>query len=156
VEVGAVPEGLSPEDVRERTPHAFERYAEENLRTREELASLLGGEQATALLFPANRVTIPVPRPARLVVPDGSWRQARRIIARFPEVQQLPRFSLPPPEATQRRMRRPPLAEGMSTIEAVARALAVLEGEHVAVELEKLYTLHVERQLGTRRRNQRG
>lgn len=88
----------------------------------------------------------------------GAPRRARRVVEAGaadhpanPRLDQLARMSVPPaPE--KRRLRRPPHEEGLSTLEAIARALAVLEGEAVAEPLEALYNLVVERHLPHHRR----
>jgi DTW domain-containing protein YfiP len=84
------------------------------------------------LLFPAAPGTSAEPPPAaqdlRLVVLDGSWRQARQLLARHPALQQLPRWSLaspPPSRYTIRKAQRP---DQRSTLEATCLALAALEG----------------------------
>ncbi len=95
----------------------------------------------TALLYcsgPARRVPFV---PERLIVLDGSFRQARRMYKRVPELRDLPEFSLPAPQITPTRLRRPPLPEGMSTIEAIAAALSALEGPELAAPL---WALHAE------------
>jgi DTW domain-containing protein YfiP len=100
----------------------------------------------TCVLFPGPTPLPPGPPPARVVVLDGSWSQARRMIQRVPALRALPRLSIPeaPPVAGPR-LRRPPHASGMSTIEAMARALAALgEPEH-AEALERVHALARER-----------
>jgi DTW domain-containing protein YfiP len=79
--------------------------------------------------------------PERLIVLDGSFRQARRMYKRLPELRELPEFSLPAPRVTPTRLRRPPQREGMSTIEAIAAALSALEGPELAAPL---WALHAE------------
>lgn len=100
-----------------------------------------------ALLFPGE--SLPSPPGAavtQLVVLDGTWRQARRMLRRLPSVQVLPRLSLPPKEQAVLRLRDAHFAEGRSTLEAIADALALLEGEEeVAPALHALHTAYVER-----------
>lgn len=107
----------------------------------------------TWLLFPG---TAPPPEgtppPERVVVLDGNWPQARRMYQRLPELRRLPGLSLPPPAPDTRRLRRPPHPEGMSTVEAMAAALRLLEGEHVARPLLELHELMIERVLQSRGR----
>jgi len=98
---------------------------------------LLAGPE-TWLLWPEGPPAPPARPPARLVVLDGSWQQARRMRQRLGVLRCLPIFSLPAPHA-RLRMRRPTRADGMSTLEAVARALAALEGDEAARSLEALY-----------------
>ncbi len=110
------------------------------------LEALLG-DGPGLLLFPS-----PHPRPAAdvrpctVVVPDGTWAQARRMVQRIGPLRTLPRLALPAP-AGGLRLRRPPGAGGMSTLEAIAAALAVL-GEPVAgAALTALHRVAVERAL---------
>lgn len=79
--------------------------------------------------------------PERLIVLDGSFRQARRMYKRVPELRDLPELSLPAPRVTPTRLRQPTQPEGMSTIEAIAAALSVLEGPELAAPL---WALHAE------------
>ncbi|MCE9668138.1 DTW domain-containing protein [Myxococcus stipitatus] len=104
-------------------------------------ASLLEDADDTWLLFPDAQQTpaAHAPPPRRLIVLDGSWGQARRMVQRVPALRRLPGLKLPPPPPDTRRLRRPPHPDGMSTLEAIAGALAYLEGDAVA---EPLYALH--------------
>ncbi len=79
--------------------------------------------------------------PERLIVLDGSFRQARRMYKRVPELRDLPEFSLPAARVIPTRLRRPTQPEGMSTIEAIAAALSELEGPELAAPL---WALHAE------------
>lgn len=107
----------------------------------------------TWLLFPQQGGPPPPSAPpSRLVVLDGSWSQARRMVQRVPALRALPRLSLPPLWPDRVRMRRPPSPEGLSTLEAIAFALGQLEGEAVQRPLLDLYALAVERVLMTRGR----
>jgi len=97
----------------------------------------------TVLLYstgPARTKPLPF-APERLIVLDGSFRQARRMYKRIPEIRELPEFGLPAPQITPTRLRRPTQPEGMSTIEAIAAALSFLEGPEVAAPL---WALHFE------------
>ncbi|HZH02823.1 MAG TPA: tRNA-uridine aminocarboxypropyltransferase [Myxococcaceae bacterium] len=104
------------------------------------------------VLFPESEgACTPARRPAQVVVLDGSWAQARRMLHRVPAFRTLPRLSLPPrPTAALRRLRQGRTANAMSTLEAVAGAVAVLEDEASARALERLYALFVHRVLQTR------
>lgn len=79
--------------------------------------------------------------PERLIVLDGSFRQARRMYKKIPELRGLPELRLPPPRLTPTRLRRPTQPEGMSTIEAIAAAIAAVEG---AARAAPLWALHAE------------
>jgi DTW domain-containing protein YfiP len=93
----------------------------------------------TVVLFPSphpgRSLTDP---PRRIVVPDGSWSQARRMLQRLPVLQSLPRLTLPGPPPGLR-LRRPHRGDGMSTLEAVAGALL---SQGCAAEAEALLALH--------------
>jgi DTW domain-containing protein YfiP len=99
-------------------------------------------EPATALLYCSGPTARPLTfTPKRLIVLDGSFRQARRMYKRVPELRDLPELTLPAPALTPTRLRRPTLPEGMSTLEAVAAALSLLEGPERAAPL---WALHAE------------
>jgi DTW domain-containing protein YfiP len=111
---------------------------------------------ASALAVPGTWVLFPSPHPPprgaapprRLVVPDGTWPQARRMMQRVPELRALPRLPLPPAPPAPR-LRRP-MAGGMSTLEALAAALRQLGEPDAAAGLEALLAAGVE--LATRLR----
>jgi DTW domain-containing protein YfiP len=73
----------------------------------------------------------------QLLVLDGTWAQARRMLYRVEALRDLPRLSLPVTSALPH-IRRQPRAGAMSTFEAIARALQLLEGDVVADPLETL------------------
>lgn len=89
-------------------------------------------------------------RPVTLVVPDGNWRQARRMATNEPQLACLPAVHLPVGAARRFELRKHPEAHRLSTFEAIARALGVLEGPAVQAELERALALKVERTLVTR------
>jgi DTW domain-containing protein YfiP len=103
-------------------------------------------EPGTWLLFPDGPPVPPdAPAPRQLVVLDASWSQARRMTQRLPVLRTLPRLVLPPPEPGLLRLREPTHPAGMSTLDAVARAVAMLEGPEAAAPLERLAALRVRR-----------
>lgn len=65
--------------------------------------------------------------PATLIVLDGSWSLARKLMTRNPFLAELPRVAFAPPEPSRYRIRAQPAAHCVSTIEALAHALAVVE-----------------------------
>lgn len=102
----------------------------------------------TALLYPleAGGPEADPTRVRRLVVVDGTWAQTRRMVRRVPGLLELPRLRLPPdPPAPRRRLRRPTTPEGLSTLEALAAALEVLEGPVPADALREAYERLAER-----------
>jgi DTW domain-containing protein YfiP len=62
-----------------------------------------------------------------LIVPDGTWRKARKLLYLNPAVAALPRVSLPAGLSSRYRLRKAPQAGAVSTIEAVVEALNTLE-----------------------------
>jgi DTW domain-containing protein YfiP len=97
----------------------------------------------TYLLFPGATAE-PEQPPERLIVLDGSWSQAGHMRQRLRALHGLPLISLSPRHPNRRRLRRPRDAQGMSTLEAIAAALARFEGEEVAAPLEALHDLIVD------------
>jgi DTW domain-containing protein len=69
--------------------------------------------------------------PVLLLVPDGNWNQARRAFRRDPDAQGAEPVILPPGAPSRYSLRRPPGGAGVSTLEAVARALGILEGPEI-------------------------
>lgn len=88
--------------------------------------------------------------PVRLVVPDGTWRQAAKMSRRIPWFGELPRVSLPEGDRTRYRLRTESRSGGLSTIEAIARAFGILEGPGVQAQLERVSRMMVERTLFSR------
>lgn len=101
----------------------------------------------SALLFPSEDATelTRALRPLTLVVPDGTWRQARKMRTRVPGLARLPCVTLPAFEAASStyRLRTERRAGGLATLEAVARALTILEEPHSDVEEQMLAVFRV-------------
>jgi DTW domain-containing protein YfiP len=85
-----------------------------------------------------------------LVVPDGNWRQTSKMCRRCPTMASLPRVILAPGAPTAYGVRKESKSEGMATIEAIARALAVIERPEVGDALEALLQVMVRRTLWSR------
>jgi DTW domain-containing protein YfiP len=100
------------------------------------------------LLFPGAAPPAPAPpapplAPPLVVVPDGTWAQARRMVQRVAPLRAMPRLALPEAPAALR-LRRPPEG-GMSTLEAMAGALAWFGEDEAAARLVALHAAGVER-----------
>jgi DTW domain-containing protein YfiP len=98
------------------------------------LARLLADrERPAALLFPSpdaiDLATSPPAGPITLVVVDGTWSQVKKVVRDNPPLAALPRYGFVPPAPSEYRIRREPRAAYVSTIEALAHALGLLEGE---------------------------
>jgi DTW domain-containing protein YfiP len=88
--------------------------------------------------------------PLTLIVPDGTWRQASKVRNRVPGLSDVPCVSLPADVPSTYRLRAEAHATGLATIEAIARAMGILEGPHVRVALEHVFHAMVERTLWSR------
>lgn len=86
-----------------------------------------------------------------LVVPDGTWTQAKKIVRRRPELWALPRRQLPLGKKTEYTLRRNQAESGVCTAEAVARALGILDGPEVQSQIEQYLRLMVGRVEWSRR-----
>lgn len=89
-------------------------------------------------------------KPVYLIVPDGTWTQARKLIHRRENLHKIQRVRIQRDEPSQYKVRRSKHASGLCTLEAVAEALSVLEGANVKMQLEKLLNHMVERVLESR------
>ncbi len=67
--------------------------------------------------------------PGTLVVVDGTWSNARKVVQRDPVLSALPRVRVNPTRPGNYRIRKEPKEHCLSTIEAVALVLGVFEGE---------------------------
>lgn len=94
-------------------------------------------EPGAVLLWPEPGVPLAGP-PARVVVVDATWSQARRMVHKVPALREMPRLVLPGDALPARRLRRPPRG-GMSTIEAAARAFEALGDPAGAAALDALH-----------------
>ncbi|WP_053133070.1 tRNA-uridine aminocarboxypropyltransferase [Pseudomonas sp. MIACH] len=99
----------------------------------DDLPTLLNppGYQAR-LLFPADdaqplQAYAPGDQPLLLVVPDGTWRKARKLLHLNPLLAALPRVTLAEGAVSRYRLRKAPGAGALSTVEAIVQALQVLE-----------------------------
>ena len=87
------------------------------------------------LLFPGpnalDLATARPPGPITLVVLDGTWWQAGKLLRRNPRLATLPQLRLAPAAPSRYRIRREPHDHCVATIEAIALALRALEGDDV-------------------------
>lgn len=105
-------------------------------------ALLFPGEGAQALLGYASDE-----RPWRLVVPDGTWRKARKLLHLNPLLAALPRVTLGAVQSSRYRLRKAPQEGALSTIEAVVQALNVLEAPVVFDALLRPFDALIEGQI---------
>ncbi len=89
-------------------------------------------------------------RPVELIVPDGTWGQAKRMAKRIPGLDAVEKVVLPAGSPTEWGLREEPKLDGLATFEAIARALGVLESEAVQLRLETLFRHMVSTVVGIR------
>ena len=119
-------------------------FGENSEPARTELPAEMG--PGTHLLFPTEE-SAPWDGSAvtRLVVLDGTWRQTRRMFSKLTSMHSAPRLALPEKATKVLRLRDSKFEAGRSTLEAIAEAIALLEGEAVAAPLHALHAHYVER-----------
>jgi len=98
-----------------------------------EIRAVLTPPPATYVLFPgADAVPVeqlPRDRGLTLIVLDGTWWQARKLLKLNPAIAGLPRVAFRPHRPSAYVIRREPADFCVSTIEALAAVLTVLEPE---------------------------
>lgn len=113
------------------------------------------GDEQPLLLFPdADAEPIEAyaasALPIALFVPDGSWPQARAMRRRGPALASMPCVRLPATAPSEYRLREEPWPGGLATLEAIARALRILEGPQgpaLEAALQQIFRVMVERTL---------
>ncbi len=107
------------------------------------LSDLLSAEYESYILYPTEDAleldTIKPTKPVQLIVSDGNWRQASKINTRHPELKHIPRVKVSHHNLATHHLRKEHFATGFSTLEAIASALAILEGAKVGESLSILY-----------------
>jgi len=86
----------------------------------------------TALLFPGPGAVAPdaLERPPEtLIIIDGTWPQARKMVALNPALRALPRIGFMPRKPGNYRIRREPDLHCVATVEAVVEVLSAWEGD---------------------------
>ena len=86
-----------------------------------------------------------------MLVPDGNWRQASKVHYRVSDFKDVPRITLPGETADRTNLlRKETKDEGMSTLEAIAYLLGLIEGESVKEHILNAYKLKKTSQLKSR------
>jgi len=124
-------------------------------RTREATPAAPLPEGRRLVLFPRGDARVLGPEDAAgervvLLVPDGTWSQARRMIHRAPDLARAELVTVPPAGASRYLLRTHAREGALCTLEAIAYALGILEG--LAVETALLAALDgfVQRALAAR------
>ncbi len=109
-----------------------ERFVGIRLAEQPALRARLGDpERPAILLYPGegarDLALAPPAGPVTLCVLDGTWWQAKKLFQLNPELAELPRYGLSPRSPSRYRIRKEPAHHCVSTIEAIAQALELLE-----------------------------
>ena len=104
------------------------------------------------LLFPGEESQAlhaygPAELPLLLVVPDGTWRKARKMLHLNPLLAALPRVTLAQGGVSRYRLRKAPGPGALSTIEAIVQALQTLEAPASFEPLLKPFEALIEGQI---------
>jgi DTW domain-containing protein len=111
-----------------------------------DLSGLLSPNYRSVVVFPSEDAVdlaadfvAQSPVPIQLIVPDGNWRQASKVPSRHEELKDLPRVKISAVNEGHFHLRAESSPEGMSTLEAIAQALKIIEGEAAFAPLMALY-----------------
>ena len=85
-----------------------------------------------------------------LIVPDGNWRQGSKAARRTPGLENVETVRLPPGALSEYVLRSEPRPECVSTFEAIARGLGVLEGKPVEERLMEYFRIKIDLMLWAR------
>ncbi|KII37989.1 DTW domain-containing protein [Pseudomonas fluorescens] len=85
--------------------------------------------------------------PLLLVVPDGTWRKARKMLHLNPLLAALPRVTLAEGGVSRYRLRKAPGPGALSTVEAIVQALEALEAPATFARLLKPFEALIEGQI---------
>lgn len=111
-----------------------------------DLSDLLNPDYHPVLFYPSDEaieldadLVEQITKPILLIVPDGNWRQASKVHYRHQELKGVPRVKISSPNIAKQHLRAESTENGMSTLQAVAMAITVIEGSQVGGQLEALY-----------------
>jgi len=119
----------------------------------EDLPTLLSQPGYRArLLFPGDdaqpmQACAATDEPLLLVVPDGTWRKARKMLHLNPLLAALPRVTLAEGGVSRYRLRKAPGPGALSTVEAIVQALETLEAPAMFTPLLKPFEALIEGQI---------
>jgi DTW domain-containing protein YfiP len=117
------------------------------------LPRLLPGYQPVLLFpdgVPLEQYFAGASSPVQLIVPDGSWRQGRKMAAFLGSHLRIPRVSLPLFGVNVYSRIRATKGGGASTLGAIASALGILEGVQIEQELLRVLDMFVSRVIASR------
>lgn len=119
-----------------------------------DLKPLLAGDYRPLLFYPSDDAVELTAEfvsqsslPIHLIVPDGNWRQAGKVHLRHPELADIPRVAITVPNTAAFHLRAESTSFGMATLQAIAHAYGIIEGNHVKDALLRLYQAKLDRTL---------
>lgn len=123
------------------------------------IRDLLPRKEKVGILFPSPvaKDLSEAPRDLEtLVIIDGTWREAKKIIYLSPTLLEFPHYAFVPEKPSNYRIRKEPKDEFISTIEATVTALRILDRDPSKYqELLDLFDRMVDRQVDFQRLNNR-
>ena len=118
------------------------------------LEAIVNAASPVFVLFPGDGAVTPQPladdakqQTSLLIVPDGTWRKARKILYANPILANLPRLRLEAGDPSRYRLRQTRERAAVSTIEAVVRTLARLEPDQDFSPVLAPFEALIERQI---------
>jgi len=118
----------------------------------------LGSEYQQLILYPSEdaielnaEYLATIDKPIQLIVPDGTWRQAKKIHKRETHLADIICVKVPFVGESIYQLRKQKYTEGLCTFEAIAHALGLIEGEQLKEKLLSFLMIMNERVLITRR-----
>jgi DTW domain-containing protein YfiP len=85
-----------------------------------------------------------------LIVPDGSWSQARKVYRREQGLSGIQCVKLPEGFTSEYQLRKTHITDGLSTFEAIAHALGIIDGSEVENKMMEIFRIMVARVLKSR------
>lgn len=150
--------GVLAQRVLKNSQMVFRGHPDRRVPQREDFLSP-GENHRTFILFPTgeggelNQDFVKThPGPLTLIFPDGHWGQAKKTVRHEPSLAGLSCLRLPEGLVTNYRLRRNLVPGRVCTVEAIARALGIIEGEAVQNQMEDIFERMVSRVLWTRGR----
>ena len=113
-------------------------------------------EELTLFLYPTedaitlNPLHFNFDKKIHLIVPDGTWTQARKVYKRENLKGKVICVKLPEGNISEYQLRKTHIPEGLSTYEAVAKALGIIESNQVEQEKMAIFKIMVARVIKSR------
>ena len=118
---------------------------------------LIQNARTSLLLYPSPMAIELTPEfvstielPINLIVPDANWRQTAKFVRHDPSLSGITQVKLSRGSPSEYRLRTQRDVQHLCTLEAIARAIGVLESVAAQSSLEQLLRVQVERTLWSR------